>query len=320
MIGGIVAIAIIALGIIYGVLSSTVFSAKSVAESYVSALAGGDYDKASSIADPQIGKDQRKLLSNSVAKVDSATISNPHVDSVKTSNGTTTVAVSYTLDGTTINETLSLNKSGTRFLIFPNWQITTPLVKSVNVTVPDCAEALTVNKVAVTAKNAEKNGNVWRLRLYPGMYSIAAKSTDYISGESTTFRTGKQNESTIEVTVKATSKLESDLEGALNAKLDKCAESTKASPASCPFGYNIYDDDEYRNFAWSISKYPEINDIDLENGSFTTKSGKAKLTYEWQIGDEWKPSDTSDTFHANGSFAIKDGKVTITFDDDGYYY
>ena len=96
MIGGIVAIAIIALGIIYGVLSSTVFSAKSVAESYVSALAGGDYDKASSIADPQIGKDQRKLLSNSVAKVDSATISNPHVDSVKTSNGTSTVAVSYT--------------------------------------------------------------------------------------------------------------------------------------------------------------------------------------------------------------------------------
>lgn len=320
MIGGIVAIAIIALGIIYGVLSSTVFSAKSMAESYVSALASGDYDKVSSIADPQIGKDQRKLLSNSVAKVDSATISNPHVDSVKTSNGTTTAAVSYTLDGTTINENLSLNKSGTRFLIFPNWQITTPLVKSVNVTVPDCVETLTVNKVAVTAKNAEKNGNVWRLRVYPGAYSIAAESTDYISGGSTTFRTGKQNESTVEVTVKATSKLESDLEGALNAKLDKCAESTEASPASCPFGYNVYDDDEYRNFAWSISKYPEIKDIDLENGSFTTKSGKAKLTYEWQIGDEWEPSDTSDTFHANGSFAIKDGKVTITFDDDGYYY
>ena len=321
LIGGIVAIVLIVLGIVYGVLNSTVFSAKSVAESYVSALANGDYDKASGIADPQVGKDQRALLSNNVAKADNATISNPHVDSVKTGNGTTTVAVSYTLDGTTINENLSLNKSGTRFLIFPNWQITTPLVKSVNVTVPDCVETLTVNKVAVTARNVEKtDGNVWKLRLYPGMYSIAAKSTDYISGEPTTFRTDKQDDSQVELAVTATNKLESDLGDAVNAKLDKCAESTEASPDSCPFGYSIYDDDQYRNFAWSISRYPEIKDIDLENGSFTTKNGRAKVTYEWKIVDDWNPEDSSVTFRANGSFVIKDGKVIVTFDDDGYYY
>lgn len=325
LIGGIVAIVLIVLGIVYTVLNSTIFSAKSVAESYVSALASGDYDKASGIADPQVGKNQRALLSNNVAKVDNATISNPHVTSAKSSNGTTTVAVSYTLDGTTINENLSLNKSGTRFLIFPNWQITTPLVKSVNVTVPNCVESLTVNKVAVTAKNVEKTGsNVWKLRLYPGMYSIAAKSTDYISSEPTTFRIGKQDDSQVKLAVTATTKLEDDLRDTMNAKLDKCAESNEASPLYCPFSYNAYDDEQYRNFAWSITKYPEIKDIDLENGSFTTKNGKAKITYEWKIGDDWDPEDSSETFRANGSFVIKDGKVIVTFDedddDDGYYY
>ena len=73
LIGCIVAGALIVLGIVYGVLNSTVFSAKSMAESYVSAIASGDYDKANDIADPQVGKNQRKLLSNSVAKTDNAT-------------------------------------------------------------------------------------------------------------------------------------------------------------------------------------------------------------------------------------------------------
>ena len=56
LIGCIVAGALIVLGIVYGVLNSTVFSAKSMAESYVSAIASGDYDKANDIADPQVGK------------------------------------------------------------------------------------------------------------------------------------------------------------------------------------------------------------------------------------------------------------------------
>ena len=62
------------LHIVYGVLNSTVFSAKSVAQSYLTAIADGKYDKANDIADPQVGKDQLKLLSDTVAKADNATI------------------------------------------------------------------------------------------------------------------------------------------------------------------------------------------------------------------------------------------------------
>ena len=117
LIGCIVAGALIVLGIVYGVLNSTVFSAKSMAESYVSAIASGDYDKANDIADPQVGKNQRKLLSNSVAKTDNATISNAHVNGVKSGNGTTTASISYSLNGETVDEELTMRKSGNKFLI-----------------------------------------------------------------------------------------------------------------------------------------------------------------------------------------------------------
>lgn len=321
LIGCIVAGALIVLGIIYGVLNSTVFSAKSMAESYVSAIASGDYDKANDIADPQVGKNQRKLLSNSVAKTDNATISNAHVNGVKSGNGTTTASISYSLNGETVDEELTMRKSGNKFLIFPNWQITTPLIKSINVSVPSSVESLTVNKVAVTAKNAEKtDSGEWQLRVYPGTYNISVTSTDYIVSETVVFRTNEDSDSPTTLKVTTTSKFKDALSTAVNNALDKCAESTDYAPENCPFGFRVWDEDNYRNFAWSISIYPKIDEVDLDYGAFDTKTGKAKCTYEVKDGDSWDPDDDSTTFNASGSFAIKDGKVTVTLDDGGYSY
>lgn len=321
LIGCIVAGALIVLGIVYGVLNSTVFSAKSMAESYVSAIASGDYDKANDIADPQVGKNQRKLLSNSVAKTDHATISNAHVNGVKSGNGTTTASISYSLNGETVDEELTMRKSGNKFLIFPNWQITTPLIKSINVSVPSSVESLTVNKVAVTAKNAEKtDSGEWQLRVYPGTYNISVTSTDYIVSETVVFRTNEDSDSPTTLKVTTTSKFKDALSTAVNNALDKCAESTDYAPENCPFGFRVWDEDNYRNFAWSISIYPKIDEVDLDYGAFDTKTGKAKCTYEVKDGDSWDPDDDSTTFNASGSFAIKDGKVTVTLDDGGYSY
>lgn len=292
-----------------------------MAESYVSAIASGDYDKANDIADPQVGKNQRKLLSNSVAKTDNATISNAHVNGVKSGNGTTTASISYSLNGETVDEELTMRKSGNKFLIFPNWQITTPLINSINVSVPSSVESLTVNKVAVTVKNAEKtDSGEWQLHVYPGTYNISVTSTDYIVSETVVFRTNEDSDSPTTLKVTTTSKFKDALSTAVNNALDKCAESTGYAPENCPFGFRVWDEDNYRNFAWSISIYPKIDEVDLDYGAFDTKTGKAKCTYEVKDGDSWDPDDDSTTFNASGSFAIKDGKVTVTLDDGGYSY
>lgn len=315
--GGIVIGALIVLGIVYGVLNSTVFSAKSVAQSYLTAIADGKYGKANGIADPQVGKDQLKLLSDAVAKADNATIANPHIDSVKTVEGVAKVNVTYSLNGKNVNDSLTINKDGSKFLLFPNWKISSPLLKTITVSVPNAVESLSVNGVDVTAKNAEKSDSgTWTLRVYPGSYKVSIGKSGYVTSGITMVRTNADSDAA-DLKIMPTAKLKEDLSKAVNAKLDECAKSTDYAPEGCPFGFDLYDEDYYRNFAWSISVYPKLSDIDLDYGTFSTRQGKAKCTYEEKhFDDSWESQDDSTHFTVNGSFSIRDGKLSVTIDDE----
>lgn len=317
LISGIVIGALIVLGIVYGVLNSTVFSAKSVAQSYLTAIADGKYDKANGIADPQVDKDQLKLLSDTVAKADNATIANPHIDSVKTVEGVAKVNVTYSLNGKNVNDSLTINKDGSKFLLFPNWKISSPLLKTITVSVPNAVESLSVNGVDVTAKNAEKSDSgTWTLRVYPGSYKVSIGKSGYVTSGITMVRTNADSDAA-DLKIMPTAKLKEDLSKAVNAKLDECAKSTDYAPEGCPFGFDLYDEDYYRNFAWSISVYPKLSDIDLDYGTFSTRQGKAKCTYEEKnFDDSWESQDDSTHFTVNGSFSIRDGKLSVTIDDE----
>lgn len=317
LISGIVIGALIVLGIVYGVLNSTVFSAKSVAQSYLTAIADGKYGKANGIADPQVGKDQLKLLSDAVAKADNATIANPHIDSVKTVEGVAKVNVTYSLNGKNVNDSLTINKDGSKFLLFPNWKISNPLLKTITVSVPNAVESLSVNGVDVTAKNAEKSDSgTWTLRVYPGSYKVSIGKSGYVTSGITMVRTNADSDAA-DLKIMPTAKLKEDLSKAVNAKLDECAKSTDYAPEGCPFGFDLYDEDYYRNFAWSISVYPKLSDIDLDYGTFSTRQGKAKCTYEEKnFDDSWESQDDSTHFTVNGSFSIRDGKLSVTIDDE----
>lgn len=317
LISGIVIGALIVLGIVYGVLNSTVFSAKSVAQSYLTAIADGKYGKANGIADPQVDKDQLKLLSDTVAKADNATIANPHIDSVKAVEGVAKVNVTYSLNGKNVNDSLTINKDGSKFLLFPNWKISSPLLKTITVSVPNAVESLSVNGVDVTAKNAEKSDSgTWTLRVYPGSYKVSIGKSGYVTSGITMVRTNADSDAA-DLKIMPTAKLKEDLSKAVNAKLDECAKSTDYAPEGCPFGFDLYDEDYYRNFAWSISVYPKLSDIDLDYGTFSTRQGKAKCTYEEKnFDDSWESQDDSTHFTVNGSFSIRDGKLSVTIDDE----
>lgn len=324
LISGIVIGVLIVLGVAYSVLNLTVFSAKSVAQQYLTAISSGDYAKANDIADPQVGKDQLKLLSNDVAKSDNATIANPHIDSVQNAGNVATVEVTYSLNGKNMTDTLTINKSGSKFMIFSNWEISTPLLKTVSVSVPDTVSSLSINGIDVTSKNAQKkSGNTWSLRVYPGTYKVKTADSKYITSDTVTIRTNSEDyDSTDSISIKPTKELKTALSDAVKTQLDECAKSTDYEPEDCPFGLSLYgDDDDYRNFAWSIIKYPKISNINLEDGSFSTESGKAKCTYEEKkYDDSWGSEDTSDTFNTSGSFTIKNDKLKVSLDGDNGYW
>ena len=112
---GAVAGFLVLFGIVYGVLSSAVFSAKSVANSYVAAISSG---KANTIADPHVNTNQRALLTSKASSGENTRITNARIS--QTSNnadGTVSAQLTYTLEGKEVNGNFTIkdNKVSVEF-------------------------------------------------------------------------------------------------------------------------------------------------------------------------------------------------------------
>ena len=115
---GAVAGFLVLFGIVYGVLSSAVFSAKIVANSYVAAISSGNYDKANTIADPHVNTNQRALLTSKASSGENTRITNARIS--QTSNnadGTVSAQLTYTLEGKEVNGNFTIkdNKVSVEF-------------------------------------------------------------------------------------------------------------------------------------------------------------------------------------------------------------
>lgn len=111
---GAVAGFLVLFGIVYGVLSSAVFSAKSVA----TAISSGNYDKANTIADPHVNTNQRALLTSKASSGENTRITNARIS--QTSNnadGTVSAQLTYTLEGKEVNGNFTIkdNKVSVEF-------------------------------------------------------------------------------------------------------------------------------------------------------------------------------------------------------------
>ena len=111
---GAVAGFLVLFGIVYGALSSAVFSAKSV----VAAISSGNYDKANTIADPHVNTNQRALLTSKASSGENTRITNARIS--QTSNnadGTVSAQLTYTLEGKEVNGNFTIkdNKVSVEF-------------------------------------------------------------------------------------------------------------------------------------------------------------------------------------------------------------
>lgn len=306
------------LGIAYAVVNSTVFSADNTVKSYLSAIASGDYDKANGISDPQVANGKRTLLTNAASKGDKTTISNQRIISATdNADGSRTMRISYTLGGKSMTDTLTVAPNGSKFLIFKNWNITTPLVKEISVYASPAITNFTVNGVKVGAKNATaSDSGTYTFKVYPGSYTVKPVTSKYLTADSTTLTTS--SESSASISAEPTDALADEINAKIKDKLDTCAKSTDAQPEGCPF--SMYgSDDDYRNIAWNITEYPTVttDDLSIDSGSFYVYGGEAKVAYEYKnYDDSWEPTDSSTSFSISGQFTLDGDKLDITLDED----
>lgn len=319
IIGAVVVGVIAVLGIAYAVLNATVFSPQSVADRYVAALSSGDYEEANNIADPQLDQDQRLLLTNKAAQTENATITNARVTGITDSaDGSKLVNVTYTISGEQVNDTFTMAPAGSRFLIFRDWTVTTPLLKEITVSTDAATPGLTINGIEVGEENAVSGsfGSDLVFKVYPGTYRIAVTETEFITESGDGPAIVSTNGSTYAYTsVEATDALVQAVQDGLDAQLQTCAASTEGEPEGCPFSMYTFSEDRYRNVTWSITESPEVDYIDLGSGEFMTSGGEATATYEYrQYDDSWEPDDYTDYIYVYGSFTIDGDQVNVTMD------
>ncbi len=318
---GVVAAIAIALGIAYTALNATIFSPTHVAEEYLSAIASGDYDEANNIAGTQLDEQQSVLLTNEAAQADNATISNAQITSVeKASDGSAIVSVSYTIDGSTVTDSFTMVSSGSQFLVFSDWTISTPLIKQISVYSSSAVSELDINGVTVTADNAvsSSTSDTLTFLVYPGTYTVSVADSTYITSDSLSINTSEASTMAY-LEVEATDALIDELQTAVDDLLQTCVASTDADPEGCPFGM-WYTSDRYRNYEWSISESPEVDYVYLDSGTFSTGYGTAQVSYEYQYysSDTWEEYDSTDVFYVYGTFVIEDDEVTVSFDNSNW--
>lgn len=330
--------ACILLGIVYGVVNSTVFSAKSVANSYLSSIAAGRFSEATNLADPHLNGNKAALLTDKAAGGANTTIYNQRItSSARQPDGSTQLGISYMLGTRTYTSTLTMTPSGSKFLLFHNWHINTPLLTTMSLQVPQAAGTVNINGVPVSVKGAashsgndnssstDESDTTLELNAYPGVYTAKLAQSDYLTASPVviTNANGISSESASQsLDVRPTHKLTTAIQDAVRKKLDTCAASTSANPQGCPFsnsGYSSFStsmSDDYRNFAWSIASYPTVQNVDVSAKSFETTSGNAKVTYDEKSGDDWSPESDSNSFTVNGTFSIVNNQVKVTFSDE----
>lgn len=321
IIGGVVVGLVIVLSIVFSVLNSSTFSASATAKQYIAAIESGDFDRANSIAKPQVKNDQMKLLTSNAAPK-SGRISNAQVIKEKANGNSKIVTVSYTLDGKEVSHDLKMIKRGSKAVFFTDWGVAEPMTTTIVVTKPEAISAIAVNGVEVTEKNAKNaSDDAWAFTVYPGTYGVSAGKSKYLSSKTTEIiANGDDSSSDARATlsVEATDALTDAIQQKVDEKLDECEKSTDLDPKGCPFSVYAYNEKNVRNFTWSISDYPDVQ-VDTDYGTFSTDYGvEVKYTYEEKDSDGWEPEDGSTSMNQmTGTFSVDGDKLTIELGDDG---
>ncbi|WP_239457550.1 MFS transporter [Bifidobacterium pullorum] len=323
IIGGAVAGVVALLAILWGVLGATVFSPKTAVQEYLEAIAGGRWSQATKLVNPQTTDKESKLLDDAAAK-DGATISNPEVTKVSIDGGSATAQIRYVLGGKQYTGSLTVASNGPKFLVFKDWGVVTPLTSTLTVSAPDEVTGVSINGVDLDKTNAaggESTGSSfsWTFKVYPGAYQVTATKSKYYTAESQKAQAATIADGvSVDLRAKPTDALTQAIGDQVKSKLDTCAESTEAEPEGCPFSTYRWSDEYYRNYSWSITKYPKVTDVDL-SGSFSASSGTAKVTYDRKNWDDtWEPDSDEDSFECYGTYTIDGNKVTVDLNSSYY--
>lgn len=318
-VGGGIAVVIGAMAAVVAI-GSTVFSPEHEVEAYLDALAAGDYTAAAQIAPPNSPNANRVLLTDAVGAKTEKRITSYTIDDVQISGDQATVTTTLDQDGERAQQTFTVDRAGSRFLIFPAWRLQSIEYASLSFSVPPGVEKVTVNGVEIDTSSLEVTTDeggyeVARLPVLPGRYQFSGPALgEYLEAEpiTTTVRAdgtwADSNGEYVYLEYLLNEAGKQKVQDDVNAYIDQCAATGQPRPGRCPLGVYTYNNSPG---TWKITTYPVVELEWGEEGGYYLSSattGSASFSY------------TDDSFGTPTQRTLEDSidvNGTVTFDEKG---
>ncbi|WP_346027771.1 hypothetical protein [Arthrobacter parietis] len=331
-IAGIVILLIVAATVAFNILSATTYGPQAHVEKYLKALEEGDASAAVALHDPNVTSEERLLLDDGIFGAAQNRITDHEIRDVEFSGELATVTAEVTQDAKRVPLIFTLEKAERTALFFHNWTVTRGTSWTLPIQVPEGVDMVTVNGVDVELSQqlGQQAPGAFSLPVLPGDYVLTPpEGTKYVTlGEEQTITVSADPASSVGEGAlfqrSMTDAVTEDAVAQAREFLQTCADSTEAAPEDCPNrAFTFGDDEDYRNFSWTITQEPEFEVSENWDGSLAlyATEGEMTATYErntqWQDDEpaEWEPEEDTASLYFSAAVQIDGDQLTLSFED-----
>jgi hypothetical protein len=316
-----VLIAVAAMGaVVVALLNALVFTPQAAAEEYLGAVADGDAAAVlSQLADAPDPDGQPLLGEDVLGSDDFVAISDVEFGEVSEYGSSATVAVTYTVDGEEVQDSISLTAGEDRFGLFRTWTV---------------AEQLpTVELYASNGLDQQIAGETLAAGSYgalPGRYTVHAADHPLLTADPTPVLVTSDTYATVSPVADVKPDAVAAARKAVDAALADCTGSTSLPLDNCPFFTSDYWGDDLSGIEVAVTKAPKYTlEYDASIGGLEIVSqayGEVRLTgtqtYEtfasWFSGTEepeLRPYDQRYSFTLSGEVTATGRGMDVTLRD-----
>ncbi|MBW3088056.1 zinc ribbon domain-containing protein [Bifidobacterium sp. 82T24] len=330
-----------AVAVIFGAvlftLAATVFSARHAVNEYMAVLADGDFDQANGMAMPDVKDDARALLVSQVASNVNNRITDVQVSAARKddSTGRYEADVTYSAGGVRRTGRVAVVPDGRRLLLFRSWRVVSPLTVTLKIAVPktmsnvsvngvdiDLSKASTAKDNAATPSDADPNVDYgemaqYSVPAYPAVYHVDIADSAYVTSDEATIADPSR---TVYLIPKASDKLKKAILDKVRQRVDECTSSNALAVSGCGFSNGDFTGSStaYTGITRTVSGTPELADVDIMTGTFTTATIRTTITYQRRdyADRPWENGSSTDSGTLRGTFSLENENLTVTIPND----
>lgn len=292
-------------------VNTHVFGPHQQVESYLEALRQGDGERALGLLNATVPDANAALLDGHALQRATQGVENIEVGSPEPSGeNRVEVGVTYTIDETEHTTGFMLEKTGTEWLFFNQWEFVPSTLPTLEVSVINQREA-TLNGTRVLMPEGRNQFAVF----YPTQVEAHYTSEYFAAPAQTVAVTDRQQApASLNLATAATPALTEAVTAQLKTFLDSCAEQKVFQPTNCPFGFET-GNRVAGPITWSITEYPEVR-IEPFNGDWVISPLTGTVLLETKLQDLFtgiiEPVSVTQEFGFTARLAVTDEAIDVT--------